>query len=65
MIMGLVGWLVLDLDVTDCKALLAELLWILVADGGGFKLDFLIEIVEEKNRGFKANTFNFGYFYSL
>jgi hypothetical protein len=40
----------------DCKASLAELLRILVADGGGFNWT-LDGILEEKNRGFKANTF--------
>ena len=44
-----------DLDFTDCKALLAEVLRILVADGGVFNWT-LDGILEEKNRGFKANT---------
>jgi hypothetical protein len=30
------GWVVSDLDFTKYKALMAELLWILLADGGGF-----------------------------
>jgi hypothetical protein len=37
-----------DLDFTNCKALLAELLRILLADVGGFKLDFFDGILEEK-----------------
>ena len=44
--------MVSDLDFTNCKALLAELIRILLADGGGFKLDFLMR----EKRGFKANT---------
>jgi hypothetical protein len=35
-----IGWLVLDLDFTDCKASLAELLQMLVADGCGFYWTF-------------------------
>jgi hypothetical protein len=32
----LIGWVVSDLDFTKYKALMAELLWILLADGGGY-----------------------------
>ena len=44
----LIGWVVSDLDFTNCKALLAELLRILLADGGGFKLDFFDGILDER-----------------
>ena len=44
----MIGWVVSDLDFTNCKAVLAELLRILLPDVGGFKLDFFDCILEEK-----------------
>ena len=43
-----IDWVVSDLDFTNCKALLAELLRILLADVVGFKLDSFDGILEEK-----------------
>ena len=45
---GLIDWVVSDLDFTTCKALLAELLRILLADDVKFTGLFIDGIVEEK-----------------
>ena len=44
----LIDWVVSDLDFTNCKALLAELLRILLADDVKFTGLFIDGIVEEK-----------------
>ena len=44
----LIDWVVSDLDFTNCKALLAELLRILLADDVKYTGLFIDGIVEEK-----------------